>query len=414
MIPPIRWPMIRISIGVLSLIGVATSVARAENPDQVRQLLQTNACENCDLSDAVLDGLDLAEANLQGANLQGASLLGTRLNRANLRGASLQNASLAGTNLLGANLQNADLSDVQVFNHCESNDVFDGTGDDSEDISQCYAFGLLQQFSSELCDEAYGLQDLLENDEPSGFCDSDQASLQYAVALGYGSFSSAGILSWIYPGLGNRIVLIGANLRGANLSNVNLSGADLRYAQFEDAVLQATQLDYALLLDATGLPADLANLDRALLTKADIGEVIGSFFGPAASSFFATYTVSPDGAALVGSMNRAQQAYHLETNIFASQLDDLGVGIDAETDGYQIEVAYVGGDYVVNTAIAQEADLESYLGIVYITQDVDYGDTITSSILCKTSEPLTELPFIPPRPATTETQMLCPAGFEPG
>ncbi|MEO0491066.1 MAG: type IV pilin-like G/H family protein, partial [Cyanobacteria bacterium J06659_2] len=181
------------------------------------------------------------------------------------------------------------------------------------------------------------------------------------------------------------------------------------------AVLQTTQLEYALLLEATGLPEGLPGLDLALLTKADVGETIGLFFSQEFEG--AMSAGGSRGATFVGSMNRAQQAYYLENNAFASQLNDLGIGIDAETDGYQIEVAYVGGDYVVNTAIAQDSDLDSFLGIVYRTRvrdrDSNSDGLISAAILCRTPNSFTELPFIPPLPTTIGIEMRCPAGFEP-
>lgn len=405
-----------ISLALISVVGLAAGAARADNPEHIRQLLQTNTCENCDLSNATLDGLDLAGANLQGANLQGANLLGTQLMRANLSGASLQTANLAGTNLLGANLQNADLSDAQFFNPCEASDFFDAfDGEDGvENNRACYAVGLLQQFGSELCEPAYGLQAVIEDDFFPGFCDSAQRSVQYAIALGYGSFSSAGgVLSWLYPGFGNRVVLAGADLTGANLSNVNLGGVDLRYAQLTAANLQTTQLDYALLLEATGLPEGLSRLNHPLLTQADIGEVIRLYL----AREFARHSVVANqsyGTTALGAMNRAQQAYYLENNAFASQLNDLGLGLEAESYHYRLGIDRVEQDYVINTAIAQTADLDSFLGIVYITRggENDADGLVSHAILCRTPDPWTDLPLIPPRPATIDTEMGCPANFE--
>lgn len=82
----------------LSVIGTAL----AANADHVEQLLRTNKCPLCDLSDAALGGKQLAGADLSGANLFNAVLYG-----ANLRGANLAGAILSGTNLKMADLTGA-------------------------------------------------------------------------------------------------------------------------------------------------------------------------------------------------------------------------------------------------------------------------------------------------------------------
>lgn len=77
---------------------------------QRRQLLQTQACRECNLSGMDLRGYDLAEANLVGANLSRSRLSGTNLARANLAGANLGRAVLEDTDLRRATLTNADLT----------------------------------------------------------------------------------------------------------------------------------------------------------------------------------------------------------------------------------------------------------------------------------------------------------------
>ncbi|MGR0480041.1 MAG: pentapeptide repeat-containing protein [Candidatus Electronema sp. V4] len=79
------------------------------------RLLTTNACRGCNLSGAVLNRLNLAEADLEGADLSGAqlnaaSLTGANLRGANLRGAWLGGADMTGANLLGANWEGADFT----------------------------------------------------------------------------------------------------------------------------------------------------------------------------------------------------------------------------------------------------------------------------------------------------------------
>lgn len=90
----------------------------SSNPEirkNFNQLLTTNACRGCNLSGAVLNRLNLTEADLEGADLTGArlnaaSLVGANLRNAVLRGAWLGGADLTRANLLGADLEGADFT----------------------------------------------------------------------------------------------------------------------------------------------------------------------------------------------------------------------------------------------------------------------------------------------------------------
>lgn len=83
--------------------------ARAEDLEDLRTLLSTRRCPQCDLSNA-----GLVQANLAGAQLQGANLTSANLSRANLTGANLAGANLAGASLHGANLQSANLTGANL------------------------------------------------------------------------------------------------------------------------------------------------------------------------------------------------------------------------------------------------------------------------------------------------------------
>ena len=87
------------------------SVAKAENLDQIRQLLATKQCQSCDLQ-----GASLVMANLQSASLSNVNLQQANLSRVNLIGADLRNAKLAGSSLSGANLGGADLTGADLRN----------------------------------------------------------------------------------------------------------------------------------------------------------------------------------------------------------------------------------------------------------------------------------------------------------
>ena len=96
------------------LITSFAAVANAENSTQLRQLLSTKNCSECDLSGAGLVMSDLSGAKLERANLAGANLSQTNLMGADLRGANLAGASLNGANLTGADLRGANLAGTDL------------------------------------------------------------------------------------------------------------------------------------------------------------------------------------------------------------------------------------------------------------------------------------------------------------
>lgn len=87
----------------------ATTTARADNSQNLRQLLSTKTCESCDLSQTGLVFANLEEAELSNANLSQANLSRATLSNADLRGANLAGAVLYGANLYNADLTGADL-----------------------------------------------------------------------------------------------------------------------------------------------------------------------------------------------------------------------------------------------------------------------------------------------------------------
>jgi uncharacterized protein YjbI with pentapeptide repeats len=119
-----------IATTILLLTSLATTT-RAENLSQLRQLLSTKSCEQCDLTGsglvmndlsgaklnrANLVGANLNQANLSGADLRGANLAGASLNGANLTGADLRGANLTGTDLRSAYLTNANVQGIDIRN----------------------------------------------------------------------------------------------------------------------------------------------------------------------------------------------------------------------------------------------------------------------------------------------------------
>lgn len=99
--------LITSTLFLMSWLG--NPLARATEPDHLRQLLNTGSCVQCDLR-----RVGLVLADLETADLQDANLFGANLSRANLAGADLSNTNLSGANLFGANLMGVDLSGANL------------------------------------------------------------------------------------------------------------------------------------------------------------------------------------------------------------------------------------------------------------------------------------------------------------
>ena len=102
-------PRILATAAIFTTLNLSTPL-RAENLQDLSQLLATKQCTQCDL-----EGSGLVMANLVGAQLSGANLSGANLSRADLRGADLSGADLSGTSLYGANLSGAILIGAKLY-----------------------------------------------------------------------------------------------------------------------------------------------------------------------------------------------------------------------------------------------------------------------------------------------------------
>ena len=95
-----------------SLFFVVIASLSHAGSDEEDQLLNTNACVNCDLSNAWLE-----EAKLRKADFSGSNLYRANLEYADLRGANFTGADLSNARLRGANLTNAILDDTVFALH---------------------------------------------------------------------------------------------------------------------------------------------------------------------------------------------------------------------------------------------------------------------------------------------------------
>lgn len=93
-----------IPMTVLVLLGLATAV-NGQNPTHLQQLLETRACENCDLANS-----DLRQAHLIGADLRGADLRGANLTQATMLFTEAQEAKIQDVVLTGADIYHTPIS----------------------------------------------------------------------------------------------------------------------------------------------------------------------------------------------------------------------------------------------------------------------------------------------------------------
>ena len=118
-----------------------------------------------------------------------------------------------------------------------------------------------------------------------------------------------------------------------------------------------------------------------------------------------------EGKTYIGAMNRAQQAYHLENDKFATKIEDLGIGIKPETETYRYRIVSQGNSTqsVMMTAQAKRPELRSYTGAVFVVKHKN--ETLTVAAICETDQPSSTPPAMPTAPKTAaSSEIQCPAG----
>jgi len=91
----------------------------------------------------------------------------------------------------------------------------------------------------------------------------------------------------------------------------------------------------------------------------------------------------------VGTMNRAQQAFYLEQNKFASQSDfgNVGLGIATQTVNYIYTIAGGGGTNTIVTnqaaTVISTAPLKTYVGGVGVVVQSGTSEATTIALLCE-------------------------------
>jgi len=120
-----------------------------------------------------------------------------------------------------------------------------------------------------------------------------------------------------------------------------------------------------------------------------------------------------EGQQYISSMNRAQQAVYIETEKFATAIDELGIGLKPETENYSYQIVPQSGSIpsAMMTAKAKSPELKSYTGAVFAIKV--NGEVTTVSVVCGTDQPSTTPPAMPIAPKNAEEEIKCPAGSTP-
>jgi hypothetical protein len=95
----------------------------------------------------------------------------------------------------------------------------------------------------------------------------------------------------------------------------------------------------------------------------------------------------------LGSINRTQQAIHIETGAFTTDIQELGLGIPVDTEDYNYSITLQSPDFVTTQAIAKSLEGFNLVGAVSTVSTG--GDLYTISILCQSEEVGGKLPAMP-------------------
>lgn len=110
----------------------------------------------------------------------------------------------------------------------------------------------------------------------------------------------------------------------------------------------------------------------------------------------------------IGAINRGHQAFFLEKEYFTNKLNDLGLGIGAESENYKYQIVVLDSKKAVQSiALAKEDNLKSYTGLVYITKSSEMNEDISLSLICESQKPTRKMP---PKFKLTSNPN-CPEGY---
>ena len=142
--------------------------------------------------------------------------------------------------------------------------------------------------------------------------------------------------------------------------------------------------------------------------------VMGVFFSVAVPSFLAKVRNRKQAEAreYVSSINKGQQAYLAEKNVFSTSVKALGIGIKTETENYKYSLT-IKKKATLNYGISTQKDIKSFVGGVFIIpatkieSNASKNKTTTTSLLCKADSAGT---IKPPEPTNQNGKIACATG----
>lgn len=112
---------------------------------------------------------------------------------------------------------------------------------------------------------------------------------------------------------------------------------------------------------------------------------------------------------IIGTINMIQQPFLIENQRFASNLEELGLGIPSETKNYEYKVFALAQTQAQVTAKAKQRGLRSYTGAVFLVKDNAFGYLITVAV-CETDRASQTPPGMPQEPQSSGHEIKCPFG----
>lgn len=190
--------------------------------------------DGIDLSNCILDDIDLSRASLVGANLRSASMKSSILTEAKLSQASLSRANLSKADISRADFTNTDLVGIDL----------------RKSLARATNFTHALMLRSRL-DDADCLGAIMVDINAT-------AARMESANLECVDFSGAAMMN---------CVLTGASCSWANMTDTRLNWAQMSWCKLEAADLEQANLTGANL---RGANISFANLDQAILTGADL------------------------------------------------------------------------------------------------------------------------------------------------
>jgi Tfp pilus assembly protein PilE len=114
----------------------------------------------------------------------------------------------------------------------------------------------------------------------------------------------------------------------------------------------------------------------------------------------------------VSSINKGQQAYFAERNVFSTSVKALGIGIKTETENYKYSLLTTK-KATFNYGVSKQKDLTSYVGGVFVIpatkvdSNASKNKITTTSIFCQADSAGT---IKPPEPTNQNGKIACATG----